>query len=270
MKTSTIIAVVISSLIIRAFLEILFSNALSVNSFYIDSFTQIFMYLLIFACLWREYVLNYRIPKSRNGNFKNLAIFASMLALVCVLFSYGSMTLVANIGSYVNPEATYRYFDFHTKKGPVYGILSGRTLIFILATVVLAPIAEELVFRGMLLSNFVKSRGHVLGLVFTSITFTIFHFSSPDLIGTFIFSLVVSVFYLEKKSIRACMVTHALYNFIAFIYQYYFGGWWIRSIDALKDANYWSGGYLALTISLAAFLFFCKFGYIKLKMAQKN
>ena len=255
-------------MIIRAFLEILLSNVLSVKSFYIDRLMQMFMYGLIVTCLWRGYVLNYKVSSSWDGGDKNLAPLTLMLALACILFSYGSMTLVANLGSYINPEIIYRYFNFHVKKGAVYDIFSWRVLIFIMATVIVAPIVEEIVFRGMLLSNFVKRRGPVLGVTLASITFTAFHFLSPDLIGTFVFSVIISTFYLKYKSIRACMATHSLYNLIAFVYQYYFGWWWIRPIGSLKDIYSWDGGYLALVLSLMAFLSFYKFGYIRINKAQ--
>ena len=88
---------------------------------------------------------------------------------------------------------------------------SVRAYLFFLA-VVLAPIAEEVLFRGILL-RFVAQRAGILGgCVLTSMLFAAIHLHVPSLAPIFILSLSLSLVYLATGSLLSSITVHMLFN----------------------------------------------------------
>lgn len=85
-----------------------------------------------------------------------------------------------------------------------------------LATVLLAPVIEEIFFRGFLLPAFSK-RSFWLGAVISSLFFGLLHFQLNVAIYTFIFGLFLSYMYYRLGSIIPGMLLHMLNNLVAFL-----------------------------------------------------
>lgn len=98
--------------------------------------------------------------------------------------------------------------------------------VFLLAIVVLSPIMEELVFRGVcqrqlsiLLCRSGFVRGDMLGLVVSSLVFGLMH-QGGTLIGQLtyvIMGLIMGLVYLRTKDLRASVAVHILNNLIAIL-----------------------------------------------------
>jgi len=81
-------------------------------------------------------------------------------------------------------------------------------LLFAL-TAVVAPLVEELVFRGMLFRTWEAEWGRFKAIIATSIVFGAYH---PIPFVAFCSSLLITSLYARTRSIRACIVVHALFN----------------------------------------------------------
>ena len=81
-------------------------------------------------------------------------------------------------------------------------------LLFAL-TAVVAPIVEELVFRGMLFRTWEAEWGRLKAIIATSIVFAAYH---PLPFVAFCSSLIITSLYARTRSIRACILVHALFN----------------------------------------------------------
>lgn len=83
-----------------------------------------------------------------------------------------------------------------------------------LVMVVLAPIIEEIFFRGFLLNRWVNKYGLVKGVALSSIVFALFHYEP---IGAFVFSVVLSLIYMQTRSLVGTVIVHAANNAIVIL-----------------------------------------------------
>lgn len=84
---------------------------------------------------------------------------------------------------------------------------------FILA--VIAPIAEEFVFRGLILNWLVAAFGFWKGIGLSSLIFGIFHI---NFFGAFLFAVVASLLYLKTGNLLVPILLHIANNLVA-VYQ---------------------------------------------------
>ena len=86
---------------------------------------------------------------------------------------------------------------------------------------VIAPIAEELFFRGMvqtILGNFLGSRWSAI--LFTSLAFGLIHFSQPYAIVALIFlAILIGYSYEKTGSMLPPILIHALFNLKSLIWD---------------------------------------------------
>jgi membrane protease YdiL (CAAX protease family) len=83
---------------------------------------------------------------------------------------------------------------------------------FVLITVVLAPLAEELVFRGILYPA-IKSAGFPrLALGGTSVIFAAIHFNLAIFVPLLLLALVLTWLYEKTDNLLAPIATHSLFN----------------------------------------------------------
>lgn len=84
--------------------------------------------------------------------------------------------------------------------------------IGVLAIVVLAPIFEELLFRGVILRGFLKNYGPMTSVIMTAVLFGVFHFNPIQSITAAILGLALGWMFIKTGSLWVCMLFHALYN----------------------------------------------------------
>ncbi len=133
--------------------------------------------------------------------------------IVYVLFSGTLLYAAQNILTFI---------DFDQAQDVGFGQLT-QQFEYVLAfftLVVLAPIAEEVLFRGYLLS---KLRGHVatwIAVLITSLLFGLVHFAWNVGIDVFALSIVLCVVTIWTKSLWPAILIHMLKNGIAFYFLF--------------------------------------------------
>lgn len=96
----------------------------------------------------------------------------------------------------------------------------GDYLLFIPSFVVIAPVAEEMFFRGYALGGF-ANRGQInTGLVFTSVLFGAIHLNPLTFLPLAMAGMVLGTVYLRTGSLVAPLVAHATNNFTALTLAY--------------------------------------------------
>lgn len=86
-----------------------------------------------------------------------------------------------------------------------------RAFIFILA-VVIAPVFEEILFRGVGLPLVAKKLGMGPAVFLTSFAFAFIHFHVPSFIPLFLIAVAFSMAYIYSRSILVPIVMHAAFN----------------------------------------------------------
>ena len=95
----------------------------------------------------------------------------------------------------------------------------GRSGWTLLAVVVLAPVAEELLFRGMLTEMLRRHAGAVVAALLSSAIFALMHLQPAVMIEAFLAGLVLCYIYFLTRSIYACILLHVFNNAIAMSMQ---------------------------------------------------
>ena len=78
--------------------------------------------------------------------------------------------------------------------------------------VVLAPLLEEFFFRGILFTRWSVKWGKVRGILLSSFLFGLLH---ADIIGAFVFGIVMCVLYIRTNTLWVPIVVHGLNNLVA-------------------------------------------------------
>ncbi len=86
-----------------------------------------------------------------------------------------------------------------------------------LVLVVLAPLVEEVIFRGFMLPAFIRRFGVVWGVLVTSILFGLVHWQLNVGIITFMMGLLLAWIYLRTRSLLPAIMFHSLKNLVAFL-----------------------------------------------------
>lgn len=91
----------------------------------------------------------------------------------------------------------------------------------ILRVVILAPVVEELIFRGVIFSGFQRIYSAPLAIFFSALLFALFHLNPWQLGPTFLLGLLLGFVRLRTGSLLAAIFTHALHNGVIFLSVYY-------------------------------------------------
>ncbi len=93
-----------------------------------------------------------------------------------------------------------------------FGIWGG-----IFRVVVLAPVVEELIFRGVIFSGFQRIYSSFWAIFFSALLFSVFHLNPWQLLPTFLLGLLVGFVRWRTGSLLAAIFTHALHNGMVFL-----------------------------------------------------
>ena len=109
------------------------------------------------------------------------------------------------------------YFGVATDLQDILVTLAGdHTLVvrmyLIVLTVLIAPLAEEILFRGICLPFFCRKLGGPTAIVVTALLFAAIHFHIPSFAPIFILALGLGTACLYTRSLVVPVVMHALFN----------------------------------------------------------
>ncbi len=177
--------------------------------------------LVIKPIIWLAPLFLYIFPKEKISlatigvAFKNL--FPSLYLSLALGVGFVFLGLIANI-------AKYQGVNFGANIGG--NLLPGVTVSFATA------ITEELVFRGYLLSAFIKKQGNLFAVILTTLFWTFIHAPiayfvwrmdaiqlTIYLILTFIYGLGASGLFLRTKNIAAPILLHVLWEWPIILFR---------------------------------------------------
>ena len=102
-------------------------------------------------------------------------------------------------------------------------MLSEPLILGVLTTIIIAPIIEEFIFRGFLLSQLKNTIGNWGAISLSSLAWTLLHFQYEVkiLFILFIFGLLLGFLRWKYNSLFLVMVLHAINNLVAFSLAYF-------------------------------------------------
>ncbi len=131
-------------------------------------------------------------------------------ALVCVfMFSYCANWLVLVLDKVGYPQTASIPLDT-----PLNIVLCTITVVF------LAPVCEELVFRGALLGGLVKKYGVVPSVILSGLAFMLMHMNVEQTVHQFLLGCVCAYFAISARSVVPAIIVHAGNNAIALLLSF--------------------------------------------------
>lgn len=135
-----------------------------------------------------------------------------VIVLVPVMFSFAAMTLWATafVASWVSPGFGRYLLREQNDPGPLRALNEAGSTWLILFIVVVGPVVEEVVFRGLVLRRWIARKSLWRGVVGSSLVFALLH--PPFWIGAFVIGIFLALLYLVTRSLYAPIAFHAMYN----------------------------------------------------------
>lgn len=138
--------------------------------------------------------------------------YFALLALIGILASHGLSALVTLIGV---DSLAGNYSEIEET------VFAASPVLVILQTVVLAPLSEELLFRGILYNRLrYYLKGFWLPALISSAIFGIYHFNLAQGIFAFLFGLLLCAVYDKIRNLWACIALHVGGNLVSVILIY--------------------------------------------------
>jgi uncharacterized protein len=156
----------------------------------------------ILFSIWRnksdDYTFNYKVPKG-------------MIIPIILLGTLGiQLSLTIPLSSLIPMSDEFAEFFKQSLGNP-------RNIFTFTTIVVLAPVLEELIFRGIMLKGLLKRYSPATAIVVSSVLFGVVHLNPWQFISALILGIFIGWIYYRTRSISLAIIIHAFNNFTATI-----------------------------------------------------
>lgn len=161
--------------------------------------------------------LNYKKEKFSFGlSPKNLRY------VIWTPFIYFLTIIFLLIVGFINQYLLTNVFDIEIKQQDILEKFKElektyEITIFFIASVIVAPLYEELLFRGIIFPKLIQKTNFLIALFLSSFVFAVLHFHLSALLPLFSLSIILSFTYLHSSSLWPCISLHALFNLISIV-----------------------------------------------------
>lgn len=130
---------------------------------------------------------------------------------VAVVGLYFLAILISNIIEIVSPDTMEEYNEMMDMA------LGGNIFMVMAATIILAPISEECIMRGMIFRNLQKYFSVPIAIVIQAVMFGIFHMNWVQGLYVLPVGLALGFVAAKSKSVLPCIYMHMCYNFMSIV-----------------------------------------------------
>lgn len=101
--------------------------------------------------------------------------------------------------------------------------------------IILAPIIEEIIFRGIILKGFLMRYSATNAILLSSLIFAVIHLNIVQGINAFIFGLFIGYVYFKSKSIGMTILIHFTINSIGLLSVYLHNTYGNTTVSSFQD-----------------------------------
>ena len=192
-------------------------DALAKNAFFVVS-AQFVSYLAIVGCMvflvWTRHKMSLSQAIQWNLPGRRLAVNALMIG--------AALAVVSDVGEVV-------FHRWIPDSLPITEYFKDRPSAFLLAgfSILIAPLMEELLFRGFLYPALARWTGAFVSVVVTASAFTLLHgaqlgYSWAPLLLIFIVGVALTLTRVITRSVATGVIVHMTYNFVLMLQTYIF------------------------------------------------
>lgn len=168
--------------------------------------------------LLATFIIILRSLKKIKLSFKDVFSFAPVnpnLFIPIIFIVIGSGIILSEIDNL----SRLIFPSFPTLEQPIIDLLEGKGSLLwsILVAVIIGPVTEELLFRGLILRGFLQIYSRQKAIIVSAVLFGIIHLSPGALFGAIVFGIILAWWYTETGSLVPCIFGHALNNAVPIV-----------------------------------------------------
>lgn len=189
---------------IELYLSTLMDSIMGDFSIWISAIYAVIAALALGFWYWKKSAPK-KAPKRKPGEIINLKMFVGLLALMVGL-QYLS-TYIVGLVYLINPNWYYTYESLMESVG-----FTDISVILAIYSVIIAPISEELIFRGVTLHYAKKTMPFWVANIFQALLFGVFHANVVQGTYAFVVGLFCGYVCYKGGSIYLSILFHMLFN----------------------------------------------------------
>ena len=164
---------------------------------YILSINYVLLLIIFFLFLYKDKIKFRQIGFTARGFTTDLIIGAMFGILIFLLTKFVFNPIFLNIGG---------NGFFNIKRD------NGNLLLYIVSVVVLAPFAQEIIFRGYGVMKLQSKCGSIMAIIVTGVFFSLMHFGEGvgSMMIAFIVGCLLGFLFVRRKSMTANITANAL------------------------------------------------------------
>lgn len=168
---------------------------------------------LVLLVLWlkRKYVINF----THMVSAKNISIIFFIPMTLTII---GFQILLSEVGIFTTRIIPINGFwekIFNSAFGSEFSTWKG-----LLSVAIIAPIVEEITFRGIILKGFLKHYSVIKSVILSALLFGLIHMNPWQFVTAFAAGIVLGWWYIKTDSILPTIFGHALNNGIIYIISF--------------------------------------------------
>lgn len=156
---------------------------------------SVIIYFLMFKDKEEGFIERCKFKKVKSKDILNVVLLGLSLGSMSISFIYLTQNIFTG----------YKQVSDNMSAGM-------DSILGIIAVIVLIPIFEEILFRGLVFNEFKKNVNLVVSIILQAAIFAIAHGNMAQAIYTFILGLMASLVYIWTKSIISNMLLHITFN----------------------------------------------------------
>ena len=250
--------------IISLFFPPIFKIFLSPNVFFIHAISYIFTFSLLSWLIFKKIKSNQISLRDILGNFKFkkqqwqtilILIFAGQLLLL------GINQLTIFFTGFISQDFTTKAVE-QANQNLIYdgnnpGLKIIFSILFFVMVVVVAPITEEFIFRGIILHRWGTKWGVIPAILLSSILFGLIHLNI-FFISLAIWAVFLAFLYIKTGSLIVPIIAHALNNFIVFVVLIWSNNFLPANSSLEITINFFWRGIIFIALATPPLLHFLK------------
>lgn len=174
--------------------------------------------------------------------------------VLCIGMLLGIMAVAETVTSWIPTEGEF-FENWFRKYQESLGTILNDIPTSVLLVVVLAPVLEEIVFRGIILKGMLNRGIHpATAITVSAMIFGLVHGNLWQFVGAFMFGVLFGLVYYRSKSLLLPVIMHAVNNGSALLLYYYTRTESFAAYFHISPLLYCLAGLLILGICLYFYL----------------
>ena len=141
-----------------------------------------------------------------------LRAFPGAVLLATVPLSIGAALILSEMDNLLR-----QVIPLQNELGEIFESLSSSPLVAFVALVIIAPITEEALFRGMILRGLLRRYGPWRASLVSALLFGLVHVYPAQIMPAFLLGLLLAAVHLRTGSLWPCVWMHAVVNALFFV-----------------------------------------------------